>query len=84
MEQNEINIEKQELMERIKEVYENAIWPKNKWWRIAQTIFLAFFPFVILYDKITEGTFGYCMPRPLKICLKLPIETPERIRCVLV
>jgi len=24
------------------------------------------------------------MPRPLKICLMLPIETPERIRCVLV
>ena len=33
MEQNEINIEKQELMERIKGIYENTIWPKNKWLR---------------------------------------------------
>lgn len=69
MEQNEINIEKQELMERIKEVYENAIWPKNKWRRIAQTIFLAFFPFVILYDKITEGTFGLEQSIYLAFCI---------------
>ena len=69
MEQNEINIEKQELMERIKEVYENSIWPKNKWWRIVQTIFLAFFPFVILYDKITEGTFGLEQSIYLAFCM---------------
>ena len=69
MEQKEINIEKQELMERIKEVYENSIWPKNKWWRIAQTIFLAFFPFVILYDRITEGTFGLEQSIYLAFCI---------------
>ena len=69
MEQNEINIEKQELMVRIKELYENNIWPKNKWWRIAQTIFLAFFPFVILYDNITEGTFGLEQSIYLAFCI---------------
>ena len=69
MEQKEINIEKQELMERIKEVYENSIWPKNKWWRIAQTIFLAFFSFFILYDKITEGTFGLEQSIYLAFCI---------------
>ena len=69
MEQKEINIEKQELMERIKEVYENSIWPKNKWWRITQTIFLAFFPFVILYDRITEGTFGLEQSIYLAFCI---------------
>ena len=137
MEQNEINIEKQELMERIKEVYENANWPKNKWLRIAESIIIAFLPFVILFDEITEGAFGlkqsiylaFCIlyailliavdyrrlfwnkrvqqaetahdllqsttgdyfgisgfskPRPLTICLKLPIETLERIGWVLV
>ena len=69
MEQNEINIEKQELMDRIKEVYENAIWPKNTWLRIAQTIFLAFFPFVILYDDITEGAFGLEQSIYLAFCV---------------
>ena len=69
MEQNEINIEKQELMERIKEAYGDTIWSKNKWWRIAQTIFLAFFPFVILYDKITEGPFGLEQSIYLAFCI---------------
>ena len=69
MEQNEINIEKQELMERIMEAYENSIWPKNKWWRIAETIFLAFFPFVILYDRITEGPFGLEQSIYLALCI---------------
>jgi len=45
MEQNEINIEKQELMERIKGIYENTIWPKNKLLSIVQTFFYCVFPF---------------------------------------
>ena len=69
MEQNEINIEKQELMERIKEVYENANWPKNKWLRIAESILVAFLPFVILFDKITEGAFGLEQSIYLAFCI---------------
>ena len=69
MEQNEINIEKQELMERIKEVYENANWPKNKWLRIAESIFIAFLPFVILFDEITEGAFGLKQSIYLAFCI---------------
>ena len=69
MEQNEINIEKQELMERIKEVYENANWPKNKWLRIAESIFIAFLPFVILFDEITEGAFGLEQSIYLAFCI---------------
>ena len=69
MEQNEINIEKQELMERIKEVYENANWPKNKSLRIAESILVAFLPFVILFDKITEGAFGLEQSIYLAFCI---------------
>ncbi len=69
MEQNEINIEKQELMERIKGIYENTIWPKNKWLSIVQTFFIAFFPFVLLYDKITEGVFGLEQSIYLAFCI---------------
>lgn len=69
MEQNEINIEKQELMERIKGIYENTIWPKNKLLSIVQTFFIAFFPFVLLYDKITEGVFGLEQSIYLAFCI---------------